>query len=175
MQTDFNHKAAPCRQQMDARPFGLRALLSWMVLCLLPVCIALTSALPVFAADTGAKTATVLVSSGSNWSGFSVANLNSSDDQRATNATDSDYGVVSTFGFNVPANAQIDGIQVDVEGSNSNNGKTVNYAVELSGNGGAGWSATRASTFTGTTDATDNLGGPSGPGVQPVFRMPIFD
>jgi len=160
MQPNFNHKAAPRRQQAGARTLRLWTLLGWMVLCLLPVCITLIFARPVPAADTGAKTATSVVSSGSNWVGFTVGNLNSSNDVRATNGTTNDYGVASTFGFGVPAGAQINGIQVDVEGSCSKN-KTVNYAVDLSGNGGTGWSALRAETFVGTTDATDNLGGSS--------------
>jgi len=148
MQPDFKHKAAPRRPHAGARPFGLQILSGWRVLCLLPVCMALTFARPVMAADTGAKTATSVISSGS-WTNFTVGYLNTSDDLWATNTTNNNYGVVSTFGFGVPAGAQIDGIQVDVEGSNSNNGKTVNYAVELSGNAGTGWSATRADTFTG--------------------------
>jgi hypothetical protein len=129
------------------------------VLCLLPVCIALTFAQPVLAADTGAKTATSVVSS-VNWTGFTVANLNSSDDQRAV-TVNADPGVISTFAFGIPAGVQIDGIQVDVEGSNSNNGKTVNYSVDLSGNGGSGWTTAKAETFTGPTDATDTFGGSS--------------
>jgi hypothetical protein len=159
MQPNFNHKATPRRQQAGARPFGLRALLGWMVLCLLPVCIALTFVQPVLAADTGAKTATSVVSS-VNWTGFTVANLNSSDDQRAV-TVNADPGVISTFAFGIPAGVQIDGIQVDVEGSNSNNGKTVNYSVDLSGNGGSGWTTAKAETFTGPTDATDTFGGSS--------------
>ena len=160
MQRTSNHKATPRRQPAGVRTLGLRTRLEWLLLCLLPVCITLTFARPVPAADTGAKTATSVVSSGS-WTNFTVGYLNSSDDLWATNATTNNYGVISTFGFGVPAGVQIDGIQVDVEGSNSNNGKTVNYAVELSGNGGTGWSATRADTFTGQTDATDTLGGPT--------------
>jgi hypothetical protein len=159
MQRTSNHKAAPHRKQTGARSFGFRARPGWLVLCLLPVCIALTFARPVLASDTGAKTATNIVSSGS-WTNFTVGYLNASDDNRASNGTANNYGVVSTFGFGVPAGVQIDGIQVDVEGSCSKN-KTVNYAVELSGNGGTGWSAARAETFDGTTDVTQNLGGPA--------------
>ncbi|MGD8764382.1 MAG: DUF2341 domain-containing protein, partial [Desulfobacteraceae bacterium] len=138
----------------------LRAVMVWIALCLLPVCIALISALPVQAADTGVKTATSIVSSGS-WTDFTVGFLNSSDDNRASNATNNNYGVVSTFGFGVPAGVQIDGIQVDIEGSNSNNNKTVNYEVALSGNGGTGWTAAKADTFTDNVDETDTMGGPS--------------
>jgi hypothetical protein len=155
MQLNFNHRKSPRRQQVNARPFELRALLSWMVLCLLPVCIALTFAHPVLAADTGAKTATNVVSSGSNWTGFSVANLESDNEVRASNGTDTDYGVVSMFGFGVPALAQIDGIQVDVDGSCSKN-KTVDFGVQLSG--GSGWTTAKTDSFSGTTDVTRNLG-----------------
>ena len=160
MQTNFKHIAAPRRQQNGVRPLRLRTRLGWIVLCLLLVCIALTSALPVLAASTGAKVATSVVSSGS-WSNFTVGYLNTSDDQRATNNTDNNYGIVSTFGFGVPAGVQIDGIQVDVEGSNSNNSKTVNYEVALSGNSGTGWTSAKADTFTGPADDTDTFGGDS--------------
>ena len=117
MQLRFRHKAVPNATPTGARPIGLRALSGWIVLCLLPVCMALIFVQAALAADTGAKTATNVVSSGSNWVGFTVGNLNTSDDNWATNSTDTDYGVVSTFGFGVPTDAQIDGIQVDVEGS----------------------------------------------------------
>ena len=140
MQPDFKYNAAILRQKTGARPLGRTVRLGWIAVCLLSVCIAITFVQPVLAADTGAKTATNIVSSGS-WSNFTVGYLNASEDNRATNATNNNYGVVSTFAFGVPAGVQIDGIQVDVEGSNSNNGKTSNYAVELSGNAGTGWSA----------------------------------
>jgi hypothetical protein len=129
--------------------------MGWIVFCL-----TLTLTQPLLAADTGAKVATGLVSSGSNWSGFTVANLNTSDDNRATNSTDNDYGVLNNFSFNVPTDAQIDGIKVEVEGSNSNNGKTANYTVGLSGDTGFFWT-TKSDSFTGQTDATDTLGGPT--------------
>jgi hypothetical protein len=128
---------------------------------LLAVCMALTTVQPVLAADTGARVATNVVSSGTNWSGFTVGNLNTSNNVWASNATSTDYGVVSSFTFGVPAGAQIDGIQVDVEGRNSNNNKTVNYAVALSGNAGSGWTTAKTDTFTDNVDDTDSLGGPS--------------
>ena len=134
---------------------------AFMLLLLLLVCIPLTDVQPVLAADTGARVTTNIVSSGTNWSGFTVANLNSSNDVRATNGTSTDYGVVSNFTFGVPAGAQIDGIKVDVEGSNSNNNKTVNYAVALSGNGGSGWTTAKTDAFTNNVDDTDTLGGAS--------------
>jgi hypothetical protein len=160
MQPDFKHNATPRRPHTGARPLGLRVRLGWIAVCLLAVCIAITFARPVLAADTGAKTATNIVSSGS-WSNFTVGYLNASEDNRATNATNNNYGVVSTFAFGVPAGVQIDGIQVDVEGSNSKNNKTVNYEVQLSGNGGTVWTTARADTFTDDGDDTDTLGGAS--------------
>jgi hypothetical protein len=132
-----------------------------LILLLLTVSIWMICVQPALALDTGAKTATNIVSSGSNWSGFTVANLNSSNDVRATNGTNTDYGVVSDFTFGVPAGSRIDGIKVDVEGSNSKNNQTVNYAVALSGNSGSGWTTAKTDTFTDNGDDTDTLGGPS--------------
>jgi hypothetical protein len=132
-----------------------------LILLLLIVSIWLICGQTVQAADTGVKTATNIVSSGSSWSGFTVANLNSSDDTRASNGTNNDYGVISDFTFGVPAGAQIVGIKVDVEGSNSKNNQTVNYAVALSGNTGGGWTTAKTDTFTDNGDDTDTLGGPS--------------
>ena len=160
MQPDFKYNAAPRRQQTGFRSFASRTRSEWVILCLLAACIAITFARPVLAADTGAKTATSVVSSGS-WTNFTVGYLNGSEDLRAENTDLNNYGVVSTFGFGVPAGAQIDGIQVDVEGSDSNNNKTVNYEVALSGNSGTGWTTAKAESFTGKADATDPLGGPS--------------
>ena len=84
MQPDFKYNAAILRQKTGSRPLGLRVRLGWIAVCLLSVCIAITFVQPVLATDTGAKTATNIVSSGS-WSTFTVGNLNANDAQRATN------------------------------------------------------------------------------------------
>ena len=155
MQPNFKHITSHDTTRTSARLIGLWAVMGWIVFCL-----TLTLTQPLLAAETGAKVATGLVSGGSNWSGFTVANLNTSDDNRATNSTDNDYGVLNNFSFNVPTDAQIDGIKVEVEGSNSNNGKTANYTVGLSGDTGFIWT-TKSDSFTGQTDITDTLGGPT--------------
>ncbi len=131
------------------------------LLLLLVICIGLTPVQTVLAADTGVKTATNIVSSGSNWSGFTVGNLNTSDDNRATNWSSTDYGVVSSFTFGVPAGALIDGIKVDAEISNSRNNQTVNYAVALSGNNGSGWTTAKTDSIYDNVDETHTLGGAS--------------
>lgn len=127
------------------------------MLLLLIVCIGLAAVQPALAATDGPRTGAVL-SSGTSWSNFTTTSLGTSDDNRASNGTNDDYGVLNNFGFNIPAGAQIDGIQVDIEGSNSKNNQTVNYTVGISGNGGSDW-VTKSDTFTDSTDATDNLGG----------------
>ena len=127
------------------------------ILLLLIVCVGLVTVQPALAATDGPRTGAVL-SSGTSWSNFNTTSLGSSDDNRASNSTNNDYGVLNNFGFNIPAGAQIDGIQVDIEGSNSKNNQTVNYTVGISGNGGSGW-VTKSDTFTDNADATDNLGG----------------
>jgi CheY-like chemotaxis protein len=128
------------------------------ILLLLIVCIGLAAVQPALAATDGPRTGAVL-SSGTSWSNFTTTSLSTNDDNRASNSTNDDYGVLNNFGFNIPAGSQIDGIQVDVEGSCSKN-KTVNYAVDLSGNGGSGWTTPpKSDSFTGMTDATHNLGG----------------
>jgi hypothetical protein len=143
------------RQARDPEGRGVHALQG--MLLLLIVCIGLAAVQPALAATDGPRTGAVL-SSGTSWSNFTTTSLGTSDDNRASNGTNDDYGVLNNFGFNIPASAQIDGIQVDIEGSNSKNNQTVNYTVGISGNGGSGW-VTKSDTFTDNTDDTDNLGG----------------
>jgi len=123
------------RQALSPEGRGVHVLQG--ILLLLIVCIGLAAVQPALAASDGPRTGAVL-SSGTSWSNFTTTSLGSSDDNRASNGTNNDYGVINNFGFNIPAESQINGIQVDVEGSCSKN-KTVNYAVDLSGNGGSGW------------------------------------
>ena len=111
-----------------------------------------------WADDTGLKVATAIVAAG-NWTSCTVAQLNSSNDQRATNANNNSYCVPSTFAFGVPAGATIDGVEVRVEGSNGTAFQTVSYSVQLSWDAGTSWTTAKSNTFTSSTDATDTLGG----------------
>ena len=75
--------------------------------------LALVSIRSVEAADTGLKTGSV-VSAGATWGGtFTTVNLNASDDAYAINTTgtgSADAGVLSTFGFGIPAGVAISDI-----------------------------------------------------------------
>ena len=91
------------RQSQSHNGRGVCALQGYF--CCLSFAWGLTAAQPVQAEDTGAKVTTNVVNAGSNWSNFTVAKLNASDNSRATKGTNGD-----------PAGTQIDGIKVDVEG-----------------------------------------------------------
>jgi hypothetical protein len=129
------------------------------LILLMVICMGLIAVQPIWATTQGPSTGAVN-SSGTYWNSFTTGTLNASDDTRASNDQNSDYGVLDTFGFSIPAGAQIDGIAVEVEGSNSKNANTVNYEVSLSGNSGSGWTTAKSDSFTGKTDTTDTLGGP---------------
>jgi len=69
--------------------------------------------------DTGAKTAGS--ASSADWTGWTTANLNSSDDSKATyGLLGSATGTLSSFVFNIPTDALIDGILVQIEGRETN-------------------------------------------------------
>ena len=106
---------------------------------------------------TGWKTAGAIVASGS-WSNFTLNQINTSNNARATVATINSYGVCSNYQFNIPTGSTINGLEVRVEGSSSTTG-TVNYAVQLSWDLGITWTAAKTNSFTGTTDANQTLGG----------------
>lgn len=111
------------------------------------------------AATTGPRIAGAVVSSGAGWSGtFTLANLNSSNNVRAVDNIVADYGILSTFAFGVPAGSRVDGISVNVEGSASG-APGVDYAVQLSWDGGASWTAVKAGNFGPVPDTTALLGG----------------
>jgi hypothetical protein len=148
MQLNFNHKTSPHRLQVDARPFGLRVLLSWMVLCLLTVCIGLTFAQPARAADTGYLTPGADDGNPSGWTNFSYTTLASATGSQTYSPANTTPGFVSTFTFGIPAGgAQIDGIEVHVYGFSSKNNNTSTFGVELSGDNGSTWTTTG---YTGT-------------------------
>lgn len=110
-------------------------------------------------ADTGAKVLTAVVDDGTPyWSGVTVGNLNADDGNYASTSTNATF-IIGSFDFGVPAGATINGIKVDVTGSNATGSYTVNYSVQLSGDGGSTASDTYSDTFTSATDATDTLGG----------------
>ncbi len=99
------------------------------------------------------------MAAGAGWGGtFTLANLGFPDDIRAVNSSVSDYGVLSTFAFAIPAGSRIDGISVNVEGSASGN-PGVDYAVQLSWDSGASWTAAKAGNFGPAPDTVMILGG----------------
>ncbi len=112
------------------------------------------------AADTGFKTTGTIVSSGS-WTNFTTVYINSSNDQRAYVSSSSSYGVCSTYGFSIPADARIDGIEVQVEGREPFTFGTVNFGIQVSWNNGSSWVTEKTSSFNSSTDATSTFGGSS--------------
>ncbi len=139
--------AAKIKARMQAQGPGGRGVRALQLLfLLLAVCIGLTCVQPALAADTGAKTAGAIVATG-NWSKFTVETLASPSGSVANPPTDTSEGIVSTFGFGIPAGAQIEGIEVHVYGQSDSNNKTATYGLELSGDGGTTWTSTG---YTGT-------------------------
>jgi len=113
------------------------------------------------AADTGSKTAGS-ASNVTGWTNFTVAQLNSSNDARATtvntSATPAD-GRLSQFSFGVPGGVIIDGIEIQVEFSNDTASKVSTIRLSLSYDNGTNFTATKQDTVTGTTDTTKTFGG----------------
>jgi hypothetical protein len=114
---------------------------------------------PAHATSTSYRTVGAVVPPTGSWTGFTLANLDTSDASRATTTTDNDYGVVSTFGFGVPPTSTILGIAVYIEASRNAAGTTVDYAVQLSWDGGVSWTAAKADDVASATDVIDTLGG----------------
>ena len=128
-------------------------------LLLFALCILVLPAQEVRADDTGLKTATAIVSTGAGWNTFTVAQINSSNNQWATNTNSNQYGVISTFAFGIASEKIIDGVEVQLEGSSSSTTSAVAYAVQLSWNAGVSWTTAKTGSFTGTTDANHTKGG----------------
>jgi len=117
-----------------------------LVLLLLVVCMGLTFVQTVLADTTGAKTAGAIEAT-NGWSSFTTTVLSSASGSTTSAPGDTGEGQVSTFGLGVPAGAQIDGIQVHVNGVSGKNNQTATFGVELSGDGGTTWTSTG---YTGT-------------------------
>jgi hypothetical protein len=97
---------------------------------------AVTVALLVLASvpDVGADTTGYLTAGTANggWTGtFTTANVNTADGVRATTGTQNLHGILSSFGFTLPAKVVVTGVTLEVRGSVSSNGNTLNYAVDL--------------------------------------------
>ena len=125
-------------------------------LLLIALCILVLPAQEVRADDTGLKTATAVVSTGSGWANFTTVRLSGDDTSYATNNNTYSYGVVSSFAFGISSEKVIDGIEVKVNGRSSTS--TATYQVLLSWNAGANWTTAKNDSV-GTTDLTDTLGG----------------
>lgn len=114
-------------------------------------------------ASTGEKVvATIYYDGGGTWNTTpTVANLSTSDNTRAVASVGDDPCVLGDFDFSsiVGEGVIIEGIEVKVEGSDSTAGSTVDYEIGLSNDGGSTFPFTKSDSFTGTTDATDVLGG----------------
>ena len=111
-------------------------------------------------ADTGLNTAANVTNT--SWSAISASSIETSNDTRAS-ATSTSYLVAEAynFSFGIPADATIDGIEVQAEFSASLSGVIASLRLSISGNGGAAYSATKEDTVTGTTDTTRTFGGPT--------------
>ncbi len=113
--------------------------------------------------DSAFKQATAIAAAPAGWGGtFTFANLGTSNNGYATTASNgtANGGVASTFGFGVPTGAVIRGISVQVEGSDGTVGQTVNYSVDLSWDG-TNYTTAKTSSFMGTTDVLQLVGGDS--------------
>lgn len=115
------------------------------------------------AATTGYGAAGATLGTATCWTGsFTLVNVNTSDDARATcPSPGTSNGRLSTFGFVIPSSATITGIEVEVEGNEGTGITPVTYAVQLSWDNAITWTTLKSSTFTGTADATTVLGGPA--------------
>ena len=107
------------------------------------------------AETTGYRTATTLVSAG-NWTSFTTVQVASSDNLRATNGQAvPTAGIVTGFGLVVPDVATIEAISVRLKGSTG--GTTVSFAIDLSWNGGGGYTAQQTGSFNSATDAVKDV------------------
>jgi hypothetical protein len=113
------------------------------------------------AATTGYGAAGAVPFAGVCWTGFTLVNVNTSDDAWATCTAGTNNGRLSTFGFVIPPSATITGIEVEVEGNEGTGVTPVTYTVQLSWDNNTTWTTAKSSTFTGTADATTVLGGPA--------------
>ena len=110
-------------------------------------------------ADTGFKTASSVTNT--SWTTLSASSLNSSNNVYSTAFGNAFLtGTCNTFGFGIPTNAVIDGIEIAAEfGADLGAGTVVTLQLSISGNGGSSYTATKSDTVTGTTDTTRTYGG----------------
>ena len=110
-------------------------------------------------ADTGFKTASSVTNT--SWTSISASAINSSNNTYATaQGTTFLVATCNTFGFGVPTDATIDGIEIQAEFSASIGATNVaTLQLSISGNGGSSYTATKSNTVTGTTDTTRTYGG----------------
>jgi len=107
-------------------------------------------------ADTGFKSPSSSITGG--WS--TLSNCYSSNNTYATTtSTTFINGEVYNFAFGLPSGSVIDGIEVTAEFSAQAAGIVATIQLSISGNGGAGYTATKSDTVTGTTDTTRTYGG----------------
>ncbi|MCK4284663.1 MAG: DUF2341 domain-containing protein [Candidatus Lokiarchaeota archaeon] len=81
------------------------------------------------------------------------------DGNDASEPTNYDYQDWGTFGFSIPANATIDGIEASIEGSTSSFGQSVTARVRISYNGGTGfYTSYKDTSFSSTSDSYRTVG-----------------
>lgn len=110
-------------------------------------------------ANTGFKTASSVTNT--SWDSISASAINSSNNTYATaQGTTFLVATCNTFGFGVPTDATIDGIEIQAEFS-ANSGPTnvATLQLSISGNGGSSYTTTKSNSVTGTTDTTITYGG----------------
>lgn len=111
-------------------------------------------------ADTGFKTFTTVVSLGTWNASFTAANLNTSNDVRASSSAGvTSTAEVDTFTFGVPSGKVIDGIEIVGEFRSNTAGDTATLTFSLSWDNGGTYTSTKSDTITGTTDVTRTYGG----------------
>jgi hypothetical protein len=146
----FNMKAKNDMQIVFLRPALLAFLILIGMLCLVN---------PVQAADTGFKSGGS-ADGGGGWGSWTVARLATDNNARGDTVNNDVYASLWTFGFGIPGSSAIDGIEVELQGKNRIVA-AVDYAIELSWDGGTNWTTAKTDSFTSTSEAIDTLGGSS--------------
>ena len=109
--------------------------------------------------NTGLKCSGVQGASSNQWATPANANC-TSDNTRGTEGTNTERQDWYNFGFIIPPDATIDGIDVTVEASGST-ASSVTADIDLSWDAGTSFTSTKTATRTSTTDSTTTHGSSS--------------
>jgi hypothetical protein len=90
---------------------------------------------------------------------FAVDTNSGTSTTTSCTATQKDRHVLSNFGFNIPAGAAIQGIEVKLNSRVDSTSGSPRFCVQLSWNGGASWTSTITSGTLSTAETIYTLGG----------------